>query len=180
MAMLKLMLPVALLLAINLHSTDGQACSLLTPVASDAVLAPYAMMGAPGTLCSVACPACGMTAIAAGTDDASVTGGRFTNAVMQSLGVNMCPTITYTFAARTAAASNIAAFGIGEPDTVNTAPGMMVSTAGRPLTPASGINGGDSRPLNGYGVMSALSSSGFSGMADGAGGATAIPGDLAA
>jgi len=122
-----------------------------------------------------------MTAIAAGTNDVGPAGGRFTNEVMLALGADMCPQITYTFAQRAGATTNIAAFGIGEPDVLNTAPGMMVSTAGRPLTPADQVNNADSRPLTGYGVMGALASSGFRAMADAAAApVNPIPGDLAA
>jgi len=119
MPSMKVMVSVAILLAISLHTTDGQACQIPSEVVitSSVVNTVYNVLGAANTNCGTACPACGQT-VAAAVD--TVQTNFATQAQVDLVANAICPTITYSNLVAVDGANNLAGLGIGVPATVQT------------------------------------------------------------
>jgi len=127
MAMLKLMLPVALLLAINLHSAEGQ-CQLPSEIATNGVAASgvFSTLSDVSQACTTACLRCGQAAAADMAD--TFTTGLDTAAEMTALANSICPAIAYSFVVHpTAQNTQLPSMGVAQATAaVATVPGMLV------------------------------------------------------
>lgn len=111
MAAMKLMSATLLVaIAINLHSTDAAACQLPTAYAAAPANNQYTTMTSGQQTCTSACLSCGQ---AIGTDPIT-SSGSLAGTVMQTIGAEICPIITYSTpgAAGAAATANAAFTGI--------------------------------------------------------------------
>merc|ERR1719198_2653042 len=97
MPSMKVMVSVAILLAISLHTTDGQACQIPSEVVISSSVANtvYNVLGAANTNCG-------------------------TQATVNTVANAICPTITYSNLVAADAANNLAGLGIGVPAAVQT------------------------------------------------------------
>merc|ERR1712100_27758 len=95
MPSMKVMVSVAILLAISLHTTDGQ-CQLPAALAVDGVAGSglYTTLSDVSQTCTEACLVCEQ---AVGANTAAAPTGLATAAAMTSLANSICPTIGYTF-----------------------------------------------------------------------------------
>jgi len=119
MSSMKMTVLVAILLAISLRTTDGQACQIPSEVVISASIANtvYNTLGAAGSDCQTACQACGQT-VAGGVDSGQTNFA--TQAQVDVVANAICPAITYSNLVAVDAANNLAGLGIGVPATVQT------------------------------------------------------------
>merc|ERR1719506_732897 len=127
--MLKLTMPVALLLAINLHSTAGQ-CQLPAEYATNGVAASgiFTTLSDVSQACTTACLRCGQAVGADMTD--TFTTALDTAAEMNALAQSICPAIAYSFIVHPAGqTANLPSIGVAQAaaaTTPATIPGMLV------------------------------------------------------